>query len=196
MNVVIIDSDDISRAAIRKALEAEGLGTLCEIISTHENQPVGFFKQAAVILVGKGLCDQAPQPNVKDRDCFERPLRLGALLSRVRYYQSHSLVSDGAVIHVGSYRLDPFKCEWRERDGAAPAVRLTEKEVHILEFLAESQGKTIGRQALLDEVWGYAKTVETHTLETHIYRLRQKIEPDPTQPQILLTRDGGYSLHM
>jgi DNA-binding response OmpR family regulator len=73
-------------------------------------------------------------------------------------------------------------------------VRLTEKEVAILICLHEAGGKIVGREKLLDSVWGYADNVETHTLETHIYRLRQKIEMDPSDPKILLTQEAGYAL--
>jgi DNA-binding response OmpR family regulator len=73
-------------------------------------------------------------------------------------------------------------------------IRLTDKETSILRFLYRAGGKTVLRQVLLNEVWGYNSAVTTHTLETHIYRLRQKAEPDPSQPRLLLTESGGYRL--
>jgi DNA-binding response OmpR family regulator len=73
-------------------------------------------------------------------------------------------------------------------------VRLTDKESNILKFLYRAGGKPVPRQILLNEVWGYNSAVTTHTLETHIYRLRQKIEPDPTNARLLLTEGGGYRL--
>jgi DNA-binding response OmpR family regulator len=73
-------------------------------------------------------------------------------------------------------------------------IRLTEKEAAILKFLYRAGTKPVGRQVLLNEVWGYNAAVTTHTLETHIYRLRQKIEPDPTSARLLLTEGGGYRL--
>lgn len=80
---------------------------------------------------------------------------------------------------------------WQAKD--REPVRLTEKETAILAYLKESDGEPVSREALLSYVWSYADTVETHTLETHIYRLRQKIEPDPSNPVILITMDDGYS---
>jgi DNA-binding response OmpR family regulator len=77
------------------------------------------------------------------------------------------------------------------RDGEPP-IRLTEKEVAILQCLLKANGKAVSRQALLDDVWQYAQGVETHTLETHIYRLRQKIERDPSLPEIVRTLEDGY----
>ncbi len=73
-------------------------------------------------------------------------------------------------------------------------MRLTDKEAGILKYLYRAGGKPVGREELLTEVWGYNASVTTHTLETHIYRLRQKIEPEPTTARLLLTEAGGYRL--
>jgi DNA-binding response OmpR family regulator len=79
-------------------------------------------------------------------------------------------------------------------DAKAKKIRLTDKETNILKYLYRAGGKVISREELLTEVWGYNAGVTTHTLETHVYRLRQKIEPDPTGPKILITEAGGYRL--
>ena len=73
-------------------------------------------------------------------------------------------------------------------------IRLTEKETNILKFLYRSNDGVVPRDVLLHEVWGYNAGVTTHTLETHIYRLRQKIEPDPSNARLLVTESGGYRL--
>ena len=73
-------------------------------------------------------------------------------------------------------------------------IRLTEKETNILKYLYRAGGKPVARDELLAEVWGYNAAVTTHTLETHIYRLRQKVEPDPAHARLLLTDAGGYRL--
>ncbi|MEM7643520.1 MAG: winged helix-turn-helix domain-containing protein, partial [Pseudomonadota bacterium] len=73
-------------------------------------------------------------------------------------------------------------------------IRLTDKETNILKFLYRANDGTVARDVLLQEVWGYNAEVTTHTLETHIYRLRQKIEPDPTNVRLLVTESGGYRL--
>lgn len=88
--------------------------------------------------------------------------------------------------------LDLQESLWIE-DGKEP-VRLTEKEVSILTTLKQAAPQSISRQFLLDKVWSYVEGVETHTLETHIYRLRQKIEADPSRPEILLTTEEGYRI--
>jgi DNA-binding response OmpR family regulator len=73
-------------------------------------------------------------------------------------------------------------------------LRLTEKETNILKFLYRAGPVVVGRDTLLHEVWGYNAGVTTHTLETHIYRLRQKIEPEPSNARLLVTEAGGYKL--
>jgi DNA-binding response OmpR family regulator len=73
-------------------------------------------------------------------------------------------------------------------------VRLTEKETAILKYLYRAGAKVVNRETLLSEVWGYNSGVTTHTLETHVYRLRQKMERDPSAAVILVTEPGGYRL--
>ena len=71
---------------------------------------------------------------------------------------------------------------------------MTEKETSILRYLYRAGQRPVSRETLLQEVWAYNSEVTTHTLETHIYRLRQKIEKDATAPTILVTEAGGYKL--
>ena len=79
-------------------------------------------------------------------------------------------------------------------DGKGAKIRLTEKETNILKYLYRAGERPVTRDVLLSEVWGYNSGVTTHTLETHIYRLRQKIERDPSNARLLVTEDGGYRL--
>jgi DNA-binding response OmpR family regulator len=97
-----------------------------------------------------------------------------------------------ARLGIAGHAIDTRENLWIV-EGEAP-VRLTEKEVAILAILKESAPSTVSRQTMLEKVWAYAEGVETHTLETHIYRLRQKIEADPSSPKILLTEESGYRL--
>ena len=118
--------------------------------------------------------------------------RFAVLLARIRAQLRQHEASEDAVFSVGPYSFRPGS---KMLTGAnARKVRLTEKETAILRFLYRAGQMPVSRETLLQEVWGYNSGVTTHTLETHIYRLRQKIEPEPGQARLLLTDAGGYRL--
>ncbi|MBL4803715.1 MAG: winged helix-turn-helix domain-containing protein [Alphaproteobacteria bacterium] len=96
-----------------------------------------------------------------------------------------------AEISIGGWLLDTAYNTLLSPDGEV--VKLTEKETAILRYL-NGQQDDVTKDELLQAVWEYAEDVETHTLETHIYRLRQKIEDDPANPQIVVTTEKGYRL--
>ena len=126
-------------------------------------------------------------------DYVAKPFRLGELLARVRAQLRVFDNSEDAVFAIGPYLFRPAAKLLLE-PAKNRKIRLTEKESAILKFLYRAAGRPVGRQVLLNEVWGYNSAVTTHTLETHIYRLRQKIEPDPANTRLLLTEGGGYRL--
>lgn len=126
-------------------------------------------------------------------DYVTKPFKFGILLARVRAHLRQHLISEDASYPVGHYTFKPSdKILTDEETGEK--IRLTEKETAILKFLKRAEGATISREKLLNEVWGYNANVTTHTLETHVYRLRQKIESDQTKAKIILTESGGYSM--
>lgn len=126
-------------------------------------------------------------------DYVSKPFSFTVLLARIRAHFRQYELSEDAVFDVGPYVFRPAsKLLEVKEDGKK--VRLTEKETSILRYLHKAAGKAVSREELLTEVWGYNSGVTTHTLETHVYRLRQKIEPDPTLARLLLTEPGGYSL--
>lgn len=126
-------------------------------------------------------------------DYVTKPFKFGILLARVRAHLRQHLISEDASYPVGHYVFKPGdKILTDEETGEK--IRLTEKETSILKFLKRAEGATISREKLLNEVWGYNANVTTHTLETHIYRLRQKIEFDESKAKIILTESGGYSM--
>jgi DNA-binding response OmpR family regulator len=125
-------------------------------------------------------------------DYVVKPFRFAVLLARVRsHLRSHSH-SEDAVYKVGPYVFKPASKLLLKDDGKK--VRLTEKETAIVKYLYRAGDTSVARDVLLKEVWGYNSNVSTHTLETHIYRLRQKIEKDPSRAEILVTEVGGYKL--
>ncbi len=126
-------------------------------------------------------------------DYVTKPFRLGVLLARLRAQLRLHEQSEDAVFTIGPYTFRPAAKLLLEEDGNKK-VRLTEKETAILKYLYRAGQKVVGRDVLLNEVWGYNAGVTTHTLETHVYRLRQKIEHDPGRAEILVTEPGGYRL--
>jgi len=124
-------------------------------------------------------------------DYITKPFRFAVLMARVdAHLRSHGS-SEEAIYKIGPYTFRPSAKVLLE---GPKRVRLTEKETNILKYLQRAGG-TVSREVLLHEVWGYNPAVSTHTLETHIYRLRQKIEKDPSHAQLLLTESGGYRLN-
>ena len=126
-------------------------------------------------------------------DYMAKPFRLGVLLARIRAHVRQHERSDDAIFAIGPYTFQPSAKQLFDND-TEKKIRLTDKETAILKYLYRSGSLVVGRDVLLDEVWGYNAGVTTHTLETHVYRLRQKIERDPSNAQILVTEPGGYRL--
>ncbi|MDE2239209.1 MAG: response regulator transcription factor [Rhodospirillales bacterium] len=124
-------------------------------------------------------------------DYLAKPFRLNELLARLRAHLRSFETSEDAEIKIGPYRFRPSARQLLDVKGGK--IRLTDKEAAILKYLYRA-GQAVARQTLLEAVWGYKQTVTTHTLETHVYRLRQKIELDPQNARILLTDGGGYRL--
>jgi len=127
-------------------------------------------------------------------DYISKPFKFPVLLARIRAQLRQHEQSEDAIFQLGPYTFKPaMKILIDESDRK---IRLTEKETNILKFLYRSPDGVVARDVLLHEVWGYNAGVTTHTLETHIYRLRQKIEPDPSNARLLVTESGGYRLLM
>lgn len=102
--------------------------------------------------------------------------------------------SDG-YLNFNQYELRPSKKEILNLRNNE-VIKLTEKEVAIIKYLYKAKDKIVSKNELLQEVWGYSPEVTTHTIETHIYRLRQKVEHEDAAAQIILTSDGGYQLKL
>jgi DNA-binding response OmpR family regulator len=126
-------------------------------------------------------------------DYITKPFKLSVLLARLRAQLRQHEQSEDAVFTIGPYTFRPSAKLMVDGSGRKK-VRLTEKETAILKYLYRAGERVIGRDVLLGEVWGYNAGVTTHTLETHIYRLRQKIEREPSRAEILITEPGGYRL--
>jgi len=125
-------------------------------------------------------------------DYVTKPFRFAVLLARIRAQLRSHEHSESAVFRLGDYEFRPSAKLLL--DASQKKIRLTEKETNILKYLYRAGDKAVAREELLAEVWGYNAGVTTHTLETHVYRLRQKIEPDPASAKLLITEAGGYRL--
>ncbi|MGV3651923.1 MAG: response regulator transcription factor [Devosia sp.] len=151
------------------------------------------FKSPILMLTGQSAeADEILGLEAGANDYVTKPFRFSVLLARIRAALRQHDQSEDVVFTIGPYSFQPAAKMMESADGAK--IRLTDKETSILKFLYRQGPKTMSREVLLKEVWGYNNRVTTHTLETHIYRLRQKIERDPSHARILVTDDGGYRL--
>ncbi|HLY54749.1 MAG TPA: response regulator transcription factor [Stellaceae bacterium] len=215
--ILLIDGDPVSRQALAEQLAPacgvpivadsakQGLAALAEaacdlailappLHDTAVEDSLRMLRAAAplvpiLLLTGTDLLaidGGAPQPD----EILTRPVRLNLLLERVEALAARRA---GGRQAIGPYRFRPAEKLLIDPDGERE-IRLTEKEVAILDYLLQAGDRTITRELLLNEVWGYNSGVTTHTLETHVYRLRRKIEADPGRAEILISEAGGYRL--
>ena len=129
------------------------------------------------------LCQGIKHSIVAPVLALTKPVRLAALVARI----------EDSLARRQNFTLGPWRFDASARilEDGGRLVRLTDKEAAILRWLCQS-AEVVPRDLLLAEVWGYGAAIATHTLETHIYRLRRKIEADPANPSLLLTEPGGY----
>lgn len=151
------------------------------------------FKSPVIMLTGHDSdADTILGLDSGANDYITKPFKLPVLLARLRAQLRQHEQSENAVFQLGPYLFKPAQKMLIDENDRK--IRLTEKETNILKFLYRAPEGVVQRDVLLHEVWGYNAGVTTHTLETHIYRLRQKIEPDPSNVTLLVTESGGYRL--
>jgi len=171
-NIITIMADEPAIKALTYSLDKFGLSNICEV-EQHDNMDI--ILQCCT-----------------NKKVFKAPSRIGEIIDQIRIYKHKLLEQKALNFSIGNGRINTSLGVFYLDNGED--ITLTEKEVEILTYLYENKGKVVTREELLERVWNYAKDVETHTLETHIYRLRQKIEIDPTSPKILKTKENGYSV--
>ncbi|MBN8951892.1 MULTISPECIES: response regulator transcription factor [Rhizobium] len=151
------------------------------------------FKSPIIMLTGHDTdSDTILGLEAGANDYVTKPFRFAVLLARIRAQLRQHEQSEDATFTVGRYLFKPSQKLLTTDDGQK--IRLTEKEAAIIRYLYRADQKVVTRDILLEEVWGYNSGVTTHTLETHVYRLRQKIERDPSNAEILVTENGGYKI--
>jgi DNA-binding response OmpR family regulator len=219
--VLLVDDDAMLRSSLAEQLAAEGEYAPVQAGSYAEGKARAHESLYEFMILdvglpdgdGRKLCRELRDAGVtcpivlltaadSDADTIEglasgandyvtKPFRFAVLMARVHAHLRSHGHSEDAQYRIGRYTFRPSAKLLI--DEAAKKIRLTEKETNILKFLHRS-GETVPRETLLHEVWGYNPAVTTHTLETHIYRLRQKIESDPGRARLLITESGGYRL--
>ena len=153
----------------------------------------GGFRAPIIMLTGHDAdADTILGLEAGANDYVTKPFRFAVLLARIRAQLRQHEQSEDVTFQVGPYLFKPGQKLLVDQRGSK--IRLTEKESSIIKYLYRAGSKVITRDVLLEEVWGYNSGVTTHTLETHVYRLRQKIERDPSNAEILVTENGGYKI--
>lgn len=221
--VLLVDDDQALREALREQLDLHEEFTTTEAetgsraldLAKQQTFDAILLDVALPDLDGREVCKMLRRLGVKSpiimltaqdsdadtilglesgaNDYITKPFRLGVLLARLRAHMRQHEQSEDAVFAIGRYSFRPAG-KLLVDGQSGEKVRLTEKETAILKFLYRAGAKVVNRETLLSEVWGYNSGVTTHTLETHVYRLRQKMERDPSAAVILVTEPGGYRL--
>jgi DNA-binding winged helix-turn-helix (wHTH) protein len=202
-HLLILGENASLRALLREQLEQNGVWTVQEgglgtvpdagasLSILIADQPLATFgtkDQPLLILAHPGI----DLSGHEEADILPLPARMGTVLSALRTMLKRQERQQGQAVTIGPYNFHPTARHVEKADGET--IRLTEKECAMLQFLLSAGGQPVNREQLLQEVWGYHSAATTHTLETHIYRLRQKIEVDAAQPHILVTEPSGYRL--
>lgn len=220
--ILLIDDDDDLRGALKEQFELYDAFSIQEASNATDGMKIAKDGRVDLILLdvdlpdmdGRDACKLMRRDGVRApvvmltgqttdadailgldsgaNDYVNKPFKFSVLLARVRAHLRSFEQSEDAIFQVGPYEFRPSTKLLTDANGRK--IRLTEKETNILKYLYRSSGKPVGREELLSEIWGYNSNVTTHTLETHVYRLRQKIEPDPANSKLLLTETGGYRL--
>lgn len=221
-NILLVDDDDDLRDALTEQLALYDEFTVITESSATKGVNTARSEQIDLLVMDVGLPDMDGREAVKilrkggfkapiimltghdtdsdtilgleagANDYVTKPFRFAVLLARLRAQLRTHEQSEDAIFTIGHYTFRPSQKLLTEEDGNK--VRLTEKETAIMKYLYRAEQKVISRDELLEQVWGYNSGVTTHTLETHIYRLRQKVEKDPSNARLLVTEGGGYKL--
>ena len=181
-DAIILDAGlpDIGGLEVLRQLRQAGIR--CPIVLLTEDGEDSEAQAAASLAAGASAC-------------VAKPFRLGALLTRVQAELRQHERSDESAVAIGPYAFHAA-VKTLIHEGTGARIRLTDKEAAILSYLHRAGDRVVSRSLLLEQVWGYNAHVTTHTLETHIYRLRRKIEPIAGEANLLITEAGGYRLVM
>ncbi len=148
------------------------------------------------IVVLTPVADEATIVNTLDAgaaDVIQSPHRGAELRARLQAHIRAHANSAGVSFLIGPYRFHPATRVLQHMTTSA-TLRLTYKEAEVLKYLNRTNGQAVARTTLLRDVWGYKEGADSYTVESHVYRLRRKLENDPARPRFLVNQDGGYAL--
>jgi DNA-binding response OmpR family regulator len=224
-NILIADPDPAARCALGNPLGRLGEFVVHEVESDSEvlaslaRQPFDAFILDATLPEsdGRELCrtlrrrgitspilimlDRASDPEVilaldaGANDCIVKSTSIGLFLARLRAHLRQHAQNDELDVRIQHCRFRPGARLLTDAAGRKKCL-LTGREAILLKYLCRMRGITVPRAQLLRAVWEYNPDVTTHTIETHVWRLRKKLERDPRRPTILITEAGGYRLCM
>ncbi|MEC7490738.1 MAG: response regulator transcription factor [Pseudomonadota bacterium] len=222
--LLLIDKDEVLRDTLRDQLQfnneflVEGVSAAEEGIEiartfgpelviidiclpeVNDREPAREFRRLypAVPIILLGYDPEGTGKHGKQKHLAEfyltKPFKFSVLLETVRNLLQPNKSPASVNIRIGPYRFSPALNTLITHANQGTKIRLTAKESAILKYLYDFKETLVSRKSLLNEVWGYDVTATTHTVETHIYRLRQKIERNPSDAQLLRTESGGYRL--
>jgi DNA-binding response OmpR family regulator len=160
---------------------------LCRLVRRE-----GFFRPVIMLAARDSEADQILALEAGANDYIMKPFKLGILLARLRAHLRQHELSEDALLKMGPFVLVSAEKLLIDSDGKQ--IRLTEKETRLLKFLYRTRGRAVSQRRLLREVWGYTSDIETHTIESHVFRLRQKIGQDRMTTPLIVTEKDGYRL--
>ena len=150
-----------------------------------------YERTPVFVLLQKGVKKSEETPFLK---YISKPFVLSTFLNLIQSALNIILSSDAGILTFNGYELSPLEKEIKNLS-TNKKIKLTEREVKMILYLYKMKGQIINKHQFLQEVWGYHPDVSTHTIETHIYRLRQKVEKDENSPELISTTAGGYKLN-
>ena len=216
---MLIDDDDALCAVLRQQFEVEGVSAIHEAANAQDAFDTidefapdivlldvqlpdgnGFdicrklrnrgFDKPVLMLTGQDAEDDIIQGlEAGASDYIAKPMRMGELLARMNTYLRQHKLSDDARFEIEGLDFVPSQKTIASRISGEKII-LTEKETMVLKMLNKKAPDAVSCEALLLEIWGFQKGLTTHTLETHIYRLRQKLTRLTTEPVIETAQDG------
>lgn len=179
-SAILIDADclKINHTKVSKRILGQGILTPLVFLIKSSSHPANIIIHAS---------DKVAYSLVT------KPFRFVQLAAHVKSVVARFEQTDAATVQLAHFIFRP--AQKTLTDSNHSTITLTDKESDILEFLLDATDHTASRPLMLESVWGYSPEADTHTIDTHVYKLRQKIEPDPNNPTLLVSVNGGFRLN-